>query len=281
MGESTGGPGTAPTRVIPMLELARFEGRQRLRGGAYATLALCGFAALYVVVYPTFAESMGSDIDQLLEAYPDLLSKAFGVRTLASMEGYLASELYTFGWKLVVGIYFAYAGASLLAADVERGRMDMLLSLPVSRASVVVQKFAALLVPLTALTVAVPLVVVAGTSAVGYPIDAVDVAAFHLLSVPYLLTCGATGLVASVLFDRVGLAQRAAAGTLAGLFFAGSLVVGTDLEPLGLVSPARYLDPNAVLIDGEYAVLDALVLVGTTAALLALAVVLFRRKDIE
>ena len=264
-----------------MLELARYEGRHRVRGAAVASAAITGFALLYIFVYPTFAESMGSDIDELLEAYPDLLSKAFGVQTLASMEGYLASELYTFGWALVVGIYFAYAGASLVAADVERERMDMLLSLPVSRARVVVEKFAGLLVPLTALNVAVPVVVVAGTAAVGYPVDALDVVVLHLLSVPYLLTCAGIGLVASVVFDRAGLAQRGAAGLLVGLFFGEAVVLGTDAEPLGRLSPTWYLDANAVLLDSDYSPVNALVLAAAAAALVALAVWLFRRKDIE
>jgi ABC-2 type transport system permease protein len=264
-----------------MLELARFEGRHRARGALGVTVAMAGFALLYVSIYPTFAESLGPDIDQLLAAYPDALSKAFGVQTLASIEGYLASELYTFGWLLVVGLYFGWAGASLVAADVERERMDMLLALPVSRARVVVEAYLSLLVPLVALTVVVPAVVVAGTAAVGYPVDAARVAAIHLLSVPYLLTCAGIGLVASVLFDRASLAQRAAVGVLAGLFFAESLVTDTDLAPLGLVAPSRYVDPNAVLIDGEYAALDGAVLAVAAVALVALAVGLFRRKDIE
>jgi ABC-2 type transport system permease protein len=50
---------------------------------------------------------------------------------------------------------------------------------------------------------------------------------------------------------------------------------------VGVVSPSRYLDPNAVLIDGEYALGDAAVLVVAAVALAGLAVALFRRKDIE
>ncbi|WP_049929932.1 ABC transporter permease subunit [Halosimplex carlsbadense] len=264
-----------------MLELARYEGRHRVRGAAAATAALGGFALLYIFVYPTFAESLGADIDQLLEAYPEALSKAFGVQSLASMEGYLASELYTFGWLLIVGIYFAYAGASLIAADVERERMDMLLSLPVSRARVVLEAFASLAVPLVALSTVVPVVVVVATEIVGYPVPAVDVAAIHLLSVPYLTACAGIGLVTSVVFDRAGIAQRVAAGVLVGLFFAESLVTDTDFEAVGVVSPTRYLDPNAVLRESEYAIGDAAVLAVATLALVAVAVAIFRRKDVE
>jgi ABC-2 type transport system permease protein len=264
-----------------MLDLARYEGRHRVRGTVVTTVALGAFALFYVVLFPTFAESFGSELDTLLEAYPDAILKAFGVQSLTTIEGFLASELYTFAWMLLVGLYFAYSAASLIAADVERERMDMLLSLPVSRARVVVEKFASLAVPLAGLSVVIPAVVIAGSAGVGYPVDAVDVATLHLLSIPYLLVCAGIGLVASVAFDRASVAQRVSLGLLAGLFFAESLLTDTDYEVAGVVSPSRYLDPNAVLIDGEYAVVDGLVLLVAAGALVAVAVLWFRRKDIE
>ncbi|QLH80953.1 ABC transporter permease subunit [Halosimplex pelagicum] len=264
-----------------MLEIARYEGRHRVRGTLVTAVAIGGFALMYVVLYPTFAESLGADIDALLDAYPEALQKTFGIQTLATMEGFLASELYTFVWMLLLGLYFAYSAASLIAADVERERMDMLLSLPVSRARVVAEKFVSLLVPLVVLNAVVPAVVYAGTVAVDYPVDPVDLLVLHALSVPYLLTFAGVGLVASVVFDRASVAQRVALGALAGLFFAESLLTDTDFAWIGAVSPTRYLDPNAVLIDGEYALADGAVLAVAAAALLGLAVVLFRRKDIE
>lgn len=264
-----------------MLEVAGYEARHRTRGAIYASLAVGGFALVYVLVFPSFAESMGDTVDRLMESYPEPLLKAFGVETLATMEGFLASELYTFAWMLLVGAYFAYAGASLIAPAVERGQMDVLLSLPLSRARLLLESFASLLVPLVALNVVVPLVVYFGSVAVDYPVDAVDVAALHLLSVPYFLVCAGIGLVASVAFDRASVAQRVALGALVGLFFAESLLVDTDFEAVGAVSPSRYLHPNAVLSEGQYALGDAAVLTVAAVALVAVAVVWFRRKDVE
>lgn len=263
-----------------MLDLARYEGRHRIRGTLAAAGAVGGFALFYVVLYPTFSEGI-DDIDQLLEAYPDPVSKAFGVQTLASMEGFLASELYTFVWLLLVGLYFGYSGASLIAADVERERMELLLALPVSRARIILEKALSVLVPLAGLSIAVTVVVAAGAAAVDHPVAVADLVALHLLSVPYLLVCAGVGLVASVWFDRASIAQRVAVGVLAGLFFAESLLTETDFEAVGAVAPSRYLDPNAVLLDSEYAVFDAVVLLLAAAGLLALSVWLFRRKDIE
>jgi ABC-2 type transport system permease protein len=264
-----------------MLELARYVGRRRTRAAIAVTGAFSGFALFYIALFPTFTEGLDGEIDKLLEAYPEAVSKAFGVQTLSSMEGYLASELYTFGWLLLVGLYFGYIGASLVADDVERNRIDIFLALPVSRARLVVEKFLSVLVALAGLTVVVPLVVYAGTVAVGHPIPATDLIVLHLLSVPYFLVCAGVGLVASVRFDRVSVAQRVALGVLAGLFFAESLLADTDFEIAGILGPSRYLDPNAVLLDSEYAVLDAVILFAGAVGLLALAVWLFQRKDVE
>lgn len=267
--------------MTTVLEIARYEGRKRTRGAAVVTAAISGFALFYVVLYPTFADALGEDIDRILEAYPDALMDSFGVKTLSSIEGFLASELYTFAWLLLVGLYFAYTAASLVADDVERERMDLLLSLPVSRGRVVVEKYASLFVPLFALSVAVPTVVYVGAAAVDHPVSAVDLVALHLLSAPYLLVCAGVGLLASVQFDRASVAQRVALGVLAALFFAESLLSGTDVAWMGAIAPSRYVDPNAVLLESQYAALDSLLLLVGTLAFVAASVLRFLRKDIE
>lgn len=264
-----------------MLELASYEGRNRIRGTLAAAGAFAGFGLFYVVLFPSFSEGLDEEIDTLLEAYPESLSKAFGVETLTSMEGYLASELYTFGWILIVGLYFGYIGASVVASDVERDRMDLFLALPVSRARVVVEKYLSLLVPLVGLTLVVPTVVFVSTAAVGHPVPAGDLVALHLLSVPYFLVCAGVGLLTSVWFDRVGIAQRVAVGVLAALFFAESLLADTSVEIVGVIGPSRYLDPNAVLLKSEYAVLDGAILLVAAVGLLAVSVWVFRGRDIE
>jgi ABC-2 type transport system permease protein len=261
-----------------MLEFARFEGRQRVRGAAVLTVALAAFAALYVAVYPSMAASI--DLDQLIAAYPEPLLKAFGVESLATMEGFLASELYTFGWLLLLGLYFAYAAAGLVADDVERGRMDVLLSLPVTRAQVVFEKYASLAVPLVFVNVVMPVVVYVGARLVDHPVAAEPIVVMHAFSIPYLLACAGIGLALSVAVSRTSIAQKAALGVVFGLFLVESLVADTDFEPLGAISPARYVDPNAILVDGSYDVAGAAILLVAAAALVAASARWFARRDV-
>lgn len=262
-----------------MLEFARWDARKRVRGSLAMAVGLAAFAALVVWLYPSF--SAGMDLDQFVEAYPQPVLEAFGVRSLSTLGGFLAVEIYSFAWILLLGLYFAYAAASIVAGDVEDERMDMLLSLPVSRVRLLAERFAALSVPLVAVNVVTPVAVYASAQFVDASVDAADLVAVHALSVPYLLACGAVGLVFSVLLDRENRAQRAALGLLFGVFLLDSALTNTDLEWLGAVAPMRYYDPSEIMVESTYDLAGAAVLLAATAALVAVALVAFRRKDVQ
>lgn len=261
-----------------MLEFARYDARKRLRGSLYLSLGMAALAAFAVWAFPAYSRAM--DMDQLLEAFPEPMVRAFDIRTLASIEGFLAVELYVFGWVILLGLYLAYSAASTVADDVDRGRMDALLAMPVSRSRLVAEKFLALGVPILAVNVVTPIVVVVVARLVGEPIAVVNLLALHLLSIPYLFACAGIGLFASVVFDRASVAQRVALGVTFGLYLLESLLGGTDFEALGAVAPMRYFDPNGILIEGAYDPVGAAVLLAATAVLLVASQVWFARTDV-
>lgn len=261
-----------------MLEFARYEGRKRVRGSLYLSLGLGALAAFAVWAFPSYSEAM--DMDQLQEAFPDVMIQAFNIQSMASLEGFLAVELYVFGWVILLGLYLAYSAASVVADDVDRGRMDVLLAMPVSRPRLAMEKFAALGVPILTVNVVTPIVVVATALALDLEVATVDVLALHALSIPYLFACAGIGLLASVVFDRASVAQRVALGVTFGLYLLSSLLRGTDLEWLGAIAPMRYFDPNEVLLQSTYDLAGVAVLVAMTALLLAVSGAWFVRRDI-
>lgn len=265
-----------------MFELTAYETRKRATSTGGLTILLAAIAALFVGMYPSFAANLDpKQIEQLTQSYPDAMAEAFNLQTLASIEGFLAVELYTTGWILLVGLYFAYSAAGLISDDVDRGRMDLLLSLPLLRARLVAEKFASLIAPLVAINVVVPIVVFVSADLVGHPVEALDLAMMHLLSIPYLLCCSAIGLLVSVVVNRSSIAQRGVLGGLFGLFLVESLVTGTDYDWLGSVAPMRYLDPNAILLNSEYDLMSAGILLAATLALCIISQLWFTRKDIQ
>jgi len=261
-----------------MLEFARYYGRRRVKGAVAMTTGFAVLVGLYVWMFPSVSE--GIDLDAYVESLPPALREAFGLQALGSIEGFLAAELYEFGWVLLLGVYFAYAAASLVADDVDRGRMDMLLSLPVSRSRLLVEKYASVLVPLVVVNVVTPVVVYLAVLGIGDSISLADLAMVHVLAVPYLLVAAALGLLASVVFDRASIAQRVAGGGVFGLFLVDSVSAGTDVAWLGTLSPSRYYDPTAVLVSSEWDLAGAGVLLAAALVLLATSRAYWQRKDV-
>lgn len=261
-----------------MFELTRYDGRRRVRGSLALSVGLSLLAAMVVWVYPSFEAEV--DLDQLLAAYPEPILQVMGVRTMSSLGGFLSFELYTFGWIILLGLYLAYDTAGVIADDVDRGRMDVLLAMPISRRRLVAERFGAMAVPIVGANLLPPVVVYVGAELIDHPIPPADVLAVHLLSVPYLFACAGIGLLASVVFDRASIAQRVALGVTFALFLSESLLSGTDAEAVGAVAPMRYYDPNEVLLEGSYDLVGAGILLAMTAAALVASQWWFGRRDV-
>jgi ABC-2 type transport system permease protein len=269
------GRGNTAARLV---DVVRFEGERRLRVTGVIAVLVALFGALFVWLSPDVTAA--GNIDQLTEAMPPAFRELFGIETLGSLEGLLAGEFYVFSWVVGLGGYLAYSAAGSVAGDLRTDRMDTLLAAPVSRTTVLLGKFLALLVPILALNVVVPLALYGMSLLVDDPLALADLAALHALSVPYLLCWGAVGLFAGVVVRRGRTAGRVALGLVVAAWLVESLVVGTDYEWLGAVSPMRYFDPAAVLLDGTYAIADTALLAVVAVVLLVASRTAFVRSDL-
>ncbi len=259
------------------MAILRLESRKRLRGPLILTGVFALLAAMYYSIFPGFAD----EAEELAEAFPEWMFDFFGMDALHTIEGFIAAEMYSFFWVVLLGVYFAYIGAGMIAGDIRERRMDLTLSNPVSRESVLLQKVASLWAPLLILNVGVSVIVYAGSVVIDESMNPVAIAMLHLLSIPYLLVCAGIGIVLSVVVTHV----RTARGTALGLVIVLWLVEGAsnmdpDFEWVGNLTPQRYFDETAILVHEEYAVVDAGILLVTFVALIGVALVVFVRRDI-
>ncbi|WP_276259168.1 ABC transporter permease [Haloglomus litoreum] len=261
-----------------MLPVARYETERRLLGTLAIAVGLSAFAGLFLAIGPSILEEV--DFTEFVDAYPESLQNAFGLDGLGSLAGFLAAELYQFGFVILLGLYFAYLGGGVVAGDIETDRLDMLLSTPISRPRLLLEKFAGLVPSMLIVNAIVGTVVYVGALLVGEPIPLVDILLVHLLSLPYLLVTAAVGLLFSVAFSRSSTAQRGAIAVVFGLFMLETVVTDTDFGALGALSPSRYYDPTAVLVDSSYDLLGAFVLCEAAALLVVLALLRFQERDI-
>lgn len=263
-----------------MLELTRYAVERRVRGVVVLSALLAGLAAFTAAFFPSVRAS-APELQAYVENLPPAFRAAFGIETFGTIEGFLATEFYLFAWVLLLGLYVGYRAGSAIAADVESERIELLLSLPVSRARLVVERYLAMVPTMLVVNVVGAIAVAAAVTAVGERVPAADLVAVHILSLPYLATCAGIGLFLSVLVDRADHANRGALGVIFGLFLVDSLAAASDYAWIGAVSPTRYFDPSEILVYSEYDVVGALVLLGAATVLVGLSVWLFRRRDLE
>jgi ABC-2 type transport system permease protein len=261
-----------------MLETFRYEGRRRLRGAAILTAGIGAYAG-FIIWYFTVLE--GVDYEDIFNDLPPAMLEAFGIENLSTIEGFLGAQVFNFVWLLGLGLYFAYVAGGIIASDIETERLDLLLSLPITRSRLLFEKFAALLVPVIAVNALGGPIIYLFVVAVGetIPIDHLFLA--HLLSVPFLLVCAGIGLVFSVAVDRAAIAERAAVGTVFGLYLVESSVGGADgYDWIQYLSPTQYYKPTPILIEGSFEPIDSAILLVAFVGLLLLSQALFERRDV-
>ena len=252
---------------------------QRIPILAYG-LGLGALALLIVAIYPSFAAT-GAELEEAMENLPEAY-KAFtgGVLSLTEFDGYLVSQ-YLIILPLILAIFAIVEGTGALRGEEERGTMDTLLSLPISRSQVVLHKAVATLLSIVFVLVIVGVVLYLSTLFVEEATLALD-----RLAVVMLNTFGMGALFYCFsIFLSASLPSRRLAGVIGAVFTVGAYFFDamTDivegLYDYRYVGPFNYFEPLAILKE-DLSFQDSAVLLGASLVLLSVAVLLFRRRDI-
>lgn len=96
-------------------------------------------SAFIVAIFPSVEDALAKVVGQ----YPSALKEAFGIEELSTVTQYLDAEMLSLIVPLALGYLGGRAVASGLAGAAESGRLDVLLSAPVARRTLVAATFLA------------------------------------------------------------------------------------------------------------------------------------------
>lgn len=238
---------------------------------------LAGATMVYTASYAIIDPSEYADV---ISTMPPEIVEAFGWGAIATPSGYLGSTVYGLVVPILVTVFAIAFGTRVLAGDEESHRLELTATMPVSRASLLLQRIAATVVA----GLGVASVVFAGVfvlkGAVGLEVPILNVAAasaqLGLLAVFFASLAVAVGAATG----RRGVVLGSAAAVAVGAYFADTVI--PTLEGLAWVenlSVFHYYDGAAALERGFDAGGIA-VLVGLAAVLVGLAVFTFDRRDL-
>jgi ABC-2 type transport system permease protein len=232
-------------------------------------------SAFIVAIFPSAEDSIGKAVSD----YPPALREAFGIGELANVEQYLQAEMLSLIVPLALGYLAVRAVASGLSGAAESGRLDVLLSAPVSRARICAAGFLATAVELAAVLTLTWLLTLAGGALAGAGLDAGPAAAGFANVWPLALLFAGLGVVVCGFSLRTSVVTGSVAGVLVAMYvidLIGKLDPGLDW--VRYASVFKYYG-NAIE-DG----IEPLAFGGVTLVALALAALgawLFERRDIS
>jgi ABC-2 type transport system permease protein len=232
-------------------------------------------SAFIVAIFPSVEDSIGKAVSD----YPPALREAFGIGELANVEQYLQAEMLSLIVPLALGYLAVRAVASGLSGAAESGRLDVLLSAPVSRSRLCAAGFLATAVELAAVLTLTWLLTLAGSALAGAGLDAGPAAAGFANVWPLALLFAGLGVVVCGFSLRTSVVTGSVAGALVAMYvidLIGKLDPGLDW--VRYASVFKYYG-NAIE-DG----IEPLAFVGITLVAFALAALgawLFERRDIS
>ena len=240
------------------------------------------YMLMYGSVYPTVREN-AADFDELLQGYPEALKKMFGVTddfSYASGDGFMQVQLFSLVVPLVFLIFAIGIGSRIIAGEEEDGVLDLLLSGPITRRSVLLQKFGAMALLTTGLGMVVLAALLATNEIAGIGVSIMRLAEGILGSLLLSLVFGAAALAVGAVTGRRGLAIGAASGFVAASYLMYTLAgLADSLGTVQRAFPWYYYAAAQPLRNGlnwvHTGVLVAIVLVLVLAAL-----AVFERRDI-
>ncbi len=264
-------PPTWPRSLAALVRRGVREQRNAILGWGGGLGAM---GALMAAIWPSIEGSM----TKIVEQYPASLKDAFGIAQLNTVEQYIDAEMLSVIVPLALAIFAVRCISKATIGAEDRGHLDTLLSLPVSRRVLVAASFVVTGVVLAAILALVWVLTWIGGTAAGAGMSAATLAAGLVNVWPLAMAFAGFAVLLAGLTHRPGTVAYVAGGMVVAMYVIDLAAKLSDAaEPIGVLSAfALY---GSALQDG----LDVghmAILTGMAIALTWIGAVRFDRRDV-
>lgn len=234
------------------------------------------------VLIPPLYRLIPEDFIDIFATFPDALVAMVGGIDMGTPTGFLTGEVFSLVGPIAIIVLCATIGTRALAGEEEAQTMDLLLSNPVSRSQVVLEKVQAMV----GYALLFGVVTFMGTW-LGVWLGGLDevgiagIASVSLLLTLFGLVYGGIALVMSAATGKRGLSTMITTGIAVVTWFIFSFFpLSETFEPFADLSPFQWYLGSDPLLNGM-AWSGAALLAGTFATLVIASIPLFQNRDIR
>ena len=270
----TAAPRLAPPQRSSLLAVVRRGLRDHRRAPLTWGGGLGAMTALMAAIWPSIEGSM----TDLMKSYPESLKTAFGIQQLDTVEKYVDAEMFSLIIPLAVAFFAIRCVTNAIVGAEDRGHLDTLLALPLSRRVLVAGAFiVSALVSAAILAVIWALTWIAGTIA-GTGISAMTMLDGVVNVWPLAMAFAGLAVLAAGVLHRPAPVTAIATGTLFAMYVLDLVGKLSDaVEPLRVLSAFRYYG-SAIQHGLDTSHVLGLTLVAFVVA--AAGAALFARRDV-
>ena len=241
---------------------------------------MAALAIFTMLFYPSVADI--PELNEFFDNMPEALSRSFmgDVADYTSPEGYLNTEMFGFTIPMLFIFFTVARGSGAVAGEEEKGTLELLLSYPLLRRRLVIDKFLAMVVVTILITITTWLAAVSGATIVDMEIGAWNLAQIIISTALLGLVFGSLSLALGSATGKRGMTIGITSGFAVAAYLLNALAPLLDwLEPIRRLSPFYYYNSSDPLSNG----LDLLhvgIMIGLVAVLVAVAIFAFGQRDI-
>lgn len=245
------------------------------------TLGFIAFAALMTSFFPAMRTDGALDalMNDMPKAFEGLIGNLADLKTFPS---YIASQLFDIRLPLIAGIMAIILGQGLSTSEEERGELRTILSLPISRTKLLMQKWLALVI-ITGVTIVglgagiyMTMPVTAGSE-----LDFIVFLRLAAMTWLLMLTYGTIAFAVGMATGSKGVATAVSILVIIGSFILSTFGQAVDwlanYEKLSLI----YYFPAVDIARDGIALANVAVLGSVTLVVLFVSLLVFRRRDVR
>lgn len=228
------------------------------------------------------------EMKRVLGALPAGILSAFGISSidlLTTAEGFIAFAGFTYG-SLLLSVYGVMSGLNITANDEDEGSLNVLLSMPLPRWQIIIEKYLAFAFFLLLIVVLMFGGLALGSTVFNVPMNLTTLFLGTLNLAPLSLSVMAITCLIASLFSQKALVSGLAAVLVIGSYFINLLTGSLDLETVPVagfiqkLSVFNYVDSEGLAISGTLNFVNIGLLLGLSLILVVMSVFAFERRDI-
>jgi ABC-2 type transport system permease protein len=239
---------------------------------------------MFVALFPTVSKQ-SAEYEKLLGSFPKELWEIFGIKngnlSMSTLEKYVSVEMFSLLWPILNISFFISVGVSLIAGEIDKGTIEILLSLPVSRLKMFFAKYlgGALLIAALCFVSIYSIIPIAKAYDITYRIEVYH--KLFLTGLLFSLSGYSVVILLSVIFEK---GRAILLGTGIYLMMYIMPIIGSlkdSLKDLQYFSFFHYLDAPQILSENQFNENSILVFSLVTVICTILAAYIFHKRDIS